>query len=83
MPEELRAELPELLWLYQMGLVLFWVHDRSAHGVATAPRHRPDGADRGPGDRRSAMLPALRTLLEDVLGLLADLRTFAVASVST
>jgi AcrR family transcriptional regulator len=27
---ELREELPELLWLYQMGIVLFWVHDRSA-----------------------------------------------------
>ncbi|WP_290059435.1 TetR/AcrR family transcriptional regulator [Amycolatopsis solani] len=26
---ELRAQLPELLWLYQMGVVLFWVHDRS------------------------------------------------------
>ena len=28
-PADLRAELPELLWLYQMGVVLFWVHDRS------------------------------------------------------
>ncbi|HEV2781825.1 MAG TPA: TetR family transcriptional regulator [Actinophytocola sp.] len=27
---ELRADLPELLWLYHMGVVLFWVHDRSA-----------------------------------------------------
>ena len=27
---ELRDQLPELLWLYQMGIVLFWVHDRSA-----------------------------------------------------
>ncbi len=27
---ELRGQLPELLWLYQMGVVLFWVHDRSA-----------------------------------------------------
>lgn len=27
---ELRAELPRLLWLFQMGVVLFWVHDRSA-----------------------------------------------------
>ncbi|HET6710770.1 TetR/AcrR family transcriptional regulator [Amycolatopsis sp.] len=27
---ELRAQLPELLWLSQMGVVLFWVHDRSA-----------------------------------------------------
>ncbi|MGI5493010.1 TetR family transcriptional regulator [Microtetraspora malaysiensis] len=27
---ELRAELPELLWLLSMGVVLFWVHDTSA-----------------------------------------------------
>src|SRR6266508_1149105 len=26
-PKRLRAELPELLWLYFMGIVLFWVHD--------------------------------------------------------
>ena len=26
---ELRTALPELLWLYQMGIVLFWVHDAS------------------------------------------------------
>lgn len=26
---ELRRELPELLWLLQMGVVLFWVHDSS------------------------------------------------------
>jgi AcrR family transcriptional regulator len=25
----LRADLPELIWLYHMGVVLFWVHDRS------------------------------------------------------
>lgn len=24
---ELRGELPDLLWLYHMGVVLFWVHD--------------------------------------------------------
>jgi AcrR family transcriptional regulator len=29
-PPNLAAELPRLLWLYQMGIVLFWVHDRSA-----------------------------------------------------
>lgn len=27
--KDLRAELPELLWLYQMGVVLYWVHDDS------------------------------------------------------
>jgi hypothetical protein len=27
LPADLKAELPELLWLLQMGIVLFWVHD--------------------------------------------------------
>ena len=26
---ELRAQLPELLWLYSLGVILFWVHDTS------------------------------------------------------
>ncbi|MDP9848019.1 TetR/AcrR family transcriptional regulator [Streptosporangium lutulentum] len=29
MDAELRAELPELLWLMSLGVVLFWVHDTS------------------------------------------------------
>ncbi len=28
-PADLAAALPELLWLYQLGVVLFWVHDTS------------------------------------------------------
>lgn len=28
-PKDLRAELPYLLWLYHMGLILFWIHDSS------------------------------------------------------
>ena len=40
-PAPIRAELPELLWLLQMGVVLFWVHDSSdgpeAHPRAGAP----------------------------------------------
>lgn len=27
--QEFRQELPELLWLYSMGIVLYWVHDSS------------------------------------------------------
>lgn len=27
--DEFRQELPELLWLYSMGIVLYWVHDDS------------------------------------------------------
>ncbi|MFI9818542.1 TetR/AcrR family transcriptional regulator [Saccharothrix variisporea] len=26
---QLREDLPELLWLFQMGVVLYWVHDKS------------------------------------------------------
>jgi AcrR family transcriptional regulator len=28
-PPDLRMHLPRILWLYQMGLLLFWVYDRS------------------------------------------------------
>jgi len=28
-PDDLRAELPYLLWLYHMGIILFWIHDTS------------------------------------------------------
>lgn len=31
-PKDLTAELPYMLWLYHMGIVLFWIHDSS-------PRH--------------------------------------------
>jgi AcrR family transcriptional regulator len=29
LPEDLRPHLPKLLWLSQMGLILFWIYDRS------------------------------------------------------
>lgn len=35
LPPVLREELPALLWLFQMGVVLFWVHDRSAGAART------------------------------------------------
>lgn len=28
-PEDLRAILPRLLWMYQMGVILFWIYDHS------------------------------------------------------
>jgi len=28
-PDDIAVHLPRLLWLYQMGLILFWVYDRS------------------------------------------------------
>lgn len=34
-PTDLRAELPYLLWLYHMGIVLFWIHDSSRKRART------------------------------------------------
>jgi AcrR family transcriptional regulator len=35
LPSNLIRYLPRLLWLYQMGLLLFWVYDRSPRQVRT------------------------------------------------
>ncbi|MEP6912961.1 MAG: TetR family transcriptional regulator [bacterium] len=34
-PSDLRAELPYLLWLYHMGIILFWIHDSSRKRART------------------------------------------------
>ncbi len=34
-PPDLRAELPYMLWLYHMGIILFWIHDTSAKHART------------------------------------------------
>jgi AcrR family transcriptional regulator len=35
LPDDLRPHLPKLLWLYQMGLILFWIYDRSPEQART------------------------------------------------
>ena len=73
LPPPLREELPALLRLYQMGVVLFWVHDRS------------DGAERTyvlvertvPIVVRLVSLARyrlLRGVVDDLLELVRDLR---------
>ena len=34
-PPDLRSELPYLLWLYHMGVILFWIHDSSPQAART------------------------------------------------
>lgn len=69
----LKAELPNLLWMYNMGVVLFWIHDDSPGCVRTYRLI----------DRTVtlvvrlitlAKLPILRPLTRTVLGLMEDLR---------
>jgi AcrR family transcriptional regulator len=70
---DLRARLPELLWLYSLGVVMFWVHDTSPGCAKTY-----DLIDRTVplADRLVAMsrLPVLRSTMADVVSIVGDLR---------
>jgi AcrR family transcriptional regulator len=35
-PKDLKAALPGLIWMYQMGLILYWIHDHSPGQRKTA-----------------------------------------------
>lgn len=77
--DDIASELPELLWLFQMGLVMFWVHDRSADQIAT----RMMAARTVPLVVRAIDLvevPELRSLVDDLLALLSDIRTAMTAT---
>jgi len=70
---ELRAHLPELLWLAYMGVILYWVHDRSPDQAKT--RTLIDGAvpliDRLVGLSR---LRVVRPVTRQVMDLIRTLR---------
>lgn len=68
----LRAELPGLLWLYHMGIVLFWVHDRSADRSKTRllVNRTVPLIDRLV---RLSRLPVLRAVTRESVQLLKDL----------
>jgi hypothetical protein len=67
------AELPELLWLYHMGLVLFWVYDRSEGSAATRllMRRTVPMVERA---IELSRLPVLRATIHDLVGLVGELR---------
>ena len=69
----LRRELPGLLWLLQMGVVLFWVYDDSERQA----RSRALVVSAAPVlDRMARMsrLPVIRGLVDDLVKVLADVR---------
>ncbi len=69
----LREELPQLLWMLHMGLVLFWVYDASPGQARTRMlvRRVVPIVDRLV---RLARLPVVRGVVDDVVGLLRELR---------
>jgi AcrR family transcriptional regulator len=72
-PKRLRERLPELVWLYFMSIVLFWVHDPTPDAAATRRviRHTAPLIVRAIGLMR---LPVMRNLLDDTIALIDELR---------
>ena len=74
MSKQVRERLPELLWLYSMGVVLYWVHDTSPRCARTL--HLIDVTAPVAARLVSATrMPVLRTLVTDLAGLIDDLRS--------
>lgn len=69
----LAKELPQLLWLYHMGIVLFWIFDRSP-GCRRTYRLAEATADLVSRLVAAASLAPLRPLVRSTLRLLAELR---------
>jgi AcrR family transcriptional regulator len=70
----LRRELPGLLWLLQMGFVLFWVHDRSPDQARTRALV-VQGAPIVDRLVRLARLPVVRGIVDDLVTVIAEVRT--------
>jgi AcrR family transcriptional regulator len=73
MSSDVRERLPELLWLYSMGVILYWVHDRSPGCARTY--HLIDVT--APVVARlvaATRIPLLRSTVRDIAALIDDLR---------
>ena len=74
--KDLRADLPELLWLYEMGILLYWVHDGSPgceRTFALIDRTVPI-VERLIG---LAKLPVVRPMVRELVAMLDELRPAA------
>ena len=71
--QELRAQLPELLWLYSMGIVLFWVHDASP---GCAKTYQLIDRTVPLADRLIALsrVRVLRGTIREIISIIADIR---------
>jgi AcrR family transcriptional regulator len=72
-PKVLRPELPELVWLFFMGIVLYWVHDPTDNAIRTRllARRTCPIVVRAIG---LARLPVLRSSVTDLVELIGELK---------
>jgi AcrR family transcriptional regulator len=71
---ELRTQLPELLWLYSLGVILFWVHDTSP-GCAKTYQLIDRTVPLVARLVALARMRLLRSTVRDVVSLIQDLRS--------
>jgi AcrR family transcriptional regulator len=71
---ELRGRLPELFWLYSMGIILYWVHD-SSPGCARTYRLIDATVPIAGRLVMAARIPVLRATLHDVTAIIDDLHS--------
>lgn len=57
-PKDLQTHLPRLLWMYQMGIILFWIHDHSPEQGRTQ-RLLESSLDLASGLVKSSSVPLL------------------------
>jgi AcrR family transcriptional regulator len=79
-PADLRQELPYLLWLYHMGIILFWIHDAS-HKRARTYRLIDQTVDLLDKLITLASNPLMRPVRKRALKLVAELRDLEPAAV--
>jgi len=71
--QELREQLPELLWLYSLGVVMFWVHDTSP-GCAKTYRLIDRTVPLAGRLVSLSRLRVLRSTLTDVISIIEEMR---------
>ncbi len=71
---ELAAELPNVLWLYQAGVILYWIHD-SSPGCARSYRLMERSVKLVLRLISLFQFPLLRPFLKELLTMVADLRS--------
>ena len=72
-PRQLRDDLPEMVWLYFMTIVLFWVHD-STPGASATRNVVTTSAPLVVRAIELARLPVVGGLLDDVVTLMTQIR---------
>jgi len=70
---DLRARLPELLWLYSMGIIAYWVHDTSP-GCARTYRLIDMTVPIAGRLVAAARIPVLRSTVRDITAIIDELR---------